>query len=164
MEHSGLVISWCFLGPLGALMFLNIRQSIIWMVMFIGIVVVSAAFEPALLGRSLTVSDQAQTFFYIMNMGASGLVVFAASAWFVSQQIKQHRALEETHDVLELQNTELVRAKEDAEQANQAKSAFLANMSHELRSPLNAILGFGCLGRGLVVFPYWRFRPCTSLP
>jgi signal transduction histidine kinase len=33
-------------------------------------------------------------------------------------------------------------AKEEAEGANQAKSAFLATMSHELRTPLNAIIGF----------------------
>lgn len=40
---------------------------------------------------------------------------------------------------------ELSTAKEQAEQASDAKSLFLANISHELRTPLNAILGFSRL-------------------
>lgn len=39
----------------------------------------------------------------------------------------------------------LIELKEQAEEANRAKSTFLANMSHEIRTPMNAILGMSDL-------------------
>jgi PAS domain S-box-containing protein len=49
-----------------------------------------------------------------------------------------------SHDITRQKRIEnyLIESKNEAQRANQAKSAFLAGISHELRTPLNAILGF----------------------
>jgi len=55
---------------------------------------------------------------------------------------KRTKELTKTLFNLKVTQEQLVKAKEAAERANQAKSQFLSNMSHELRTPLNGILGY----------------------
>lgn len=63
----------------------------------------------------------------------------------LEEELRRHH--DHLQELVEAQTADLLRAKETAERASQAKSDFLANMSHELRTPMHAILSFARFGR-----------------
>lgn len=65
------------------------------------------------------------------------IIAFFGSLFFTKIAITVNRS----QRMILNQKYQLAKAKEDVEQASNAKSAFLATISHEVRTPLNGILG-----------------------
>lgn len=86
---SGLVLVWAFLGPIIALMFFSVRQSVLWLLLYLLNVTITVVFNDYFASQGHGVSAEISTFFFWMNLAIASVVVFMFAGYFVTSAVSE---------------------------------------------------------------------------
>ncbi|MGD2078583.1 MAG: adenylate/guanylate cyclase domain-containing protein [Chloroflexota bacterium] len=87
--ESGLVMIWAFLGPLIALMFFSVRQSVGWLLLYLLNITITLVFNDYFASHGQGVSDEVSMFFFWMNLSIASVVVFVFAGYFVISAVNE---------------------------------------------------------------------------
>ena len=139
INDSGFVIAWCFLGPIGALLFLDQKSAKRWMLMFLIIVCVTAIGFPPLSSDGKKVTENVRTIFYLMNIGVPTLVIFIAASYFLKNLNQKREKNVLLLEAAEANNKQLAVSLEREKELGQLKTSFVSMASHQFKTPLAII-------------------------
>ena len=83
LTSSG-VILWAFLAPLIAILFHGARQSLVWFVALLAVIVGLALFDPLLAPLAHPIAPWAQRAFFVMNFCVVTAIVYAAIRYYAA--------------------------------------------------------------------------------
>src|SRR5208283_2663996 len=83
-KESSVVIIWAALCPIVSLLVEVLRQTVLWIVGFVLLLIVSAILQPYLTPAALP--EAFVTWFFVLNLGSVIAIVFALLYYFVGQR------------------------------------------------------------------------------
>jgi adenylate cyclase len=95
---AGSVVSlWAVTAPIGALMFIGLRQARPWFYGFVALIVASGVLEVIHLLPRPAIPEGIRLIFFVMNLGAVALTVFILLLYFVGEREQMKAALDAEH-------------------------------------------------------------------
>ena len=139
INDSGFVIAWCFLGPFGALLFLDNKHAKNWMLIFILIVGISIFFVPTFSNDAAKISENTRNFFYLVNVGTPFMLIFIATSYFLKNIMLQRQKNLTLLKITNEKNQEIKESLDREKELGLLKSNFVSTASHQFRTPMAAI-------------------------
>ncbi len=139
IHDSGFVIAWSFLGPLGAILFLEKIHAIIWLILFILIIGISVIIVPTFSWDALLVDNNVRIMFYLMNIITPFSVIFIATQNFISGLAEQRKKNILLLKLTKEKNVKIQNSLNKEKELGELKSSFVSTASHQFRTPLASI-------------------------
>jgi diguanylate cyclase (GGDEF)-like protein len=86
--NGSVVMIWAVFTPVAALFFSDIGEAIGWLVAFLALVVISAIIDPHVAAMVEPMKTSTNTLFFLLNMGASFLLLYMVLLYFVRDRQK----------------------------------------------------------------------------
>ena len=140
-KESSVVIIWAALCPLVSLLVEDLRRTVLWIVGFVLLLIVSAILQPYLTPSRLP--EAFVTWFFVLNLGSVIAIVFALLYYFVGQRnFFQERSEALLLNILPREISEALRTNRSAIAAITSQPAFSSPMSSASRRwPQRSFLG-----------------------